>query len=161
MKRSWLGYVGDYTTQLYRDSFVNHYKDTYKPTMIQWKVGPFFFSWLSYMLIRFSFLVRFLPPGPHLRCLLLGHPVCPLEMWMWRLLGSSDVVEVGEAICRCWTPQKKLYIYIYDICIYTLGPQNHEKYSKSFNPLKYGLYIHTHEGCGGSHCMYIYIYIIL
>ena len=23
----WLGYIGDYTTQLYRDYFINHYKD--------------------------------------------------------------------------------------------------------------------------------------
>ena len=25
----WLGYIGDYTTQLYRDYFINHYKDPY------------------------------------------------------------------------------------------------------------------------------------
>ena len=25
----WLGYIGDYTTQLYRDYFINHCKDPY------------------------------------------------------------------------------------------------------------------------------------
>ena len=34
-----LGYIGDYTTQLYRDYFINHYKDPY----LIWKVGPCFF----------------------------------------------------------------------------------------------------------------------
>ena len=29
----WLGYIGDYTTQLYR-IIINHYKDPYKPTSI-------------------------------------------------------------------------------------------------------------------------------
>ena len=28
-KTGWLGYMGDYTTQLYRDYFINHYKDPY------------------------------------------------------------------------------------------------------------------------------------
>ena len=39
----WLGYIGDYTTQLYRDYFIIHYKDPYSPSRIQWKVGRFFF----------------------------------------------------------------------------------------------------------------------
>ena len=28
-KPGWLFYIGDYTTQLYRDYFINHYKDPY------------------------------------------------------------------------------------------------------------------------------------
>ena len=28
-KTGWLGYMVDYTTQLYRDYFINHYKDPY------------------------------------------------------------------------------------------------------------------------------------
>ena len=39
----WLGYIGDYTTQVYRDYFINHYKDPYKPTSISWKVVRVFF----------------------------------------------------------------------------------------------------------------------
>ena len=37
-----VGYIVDYTTQFYRPK-INHYKDPYSPTMIQWKVGSFFF----------------------------------------------------------------------------------------------------------------------
>ena len=39
----YLLYIGDYTTQLYGDYFINHYKDPYQTTRIQWKVGPGFF----------------------------------------------------------------------------------------------------------------------
>ena len=37
-----LGYIGDYMTQLYGDYFINHYKDPYETTRIQWKVRRFF-----------------------------------------------------------------------------------------------------------------------
>ena len=40
----WLGYLRDYTTQLYRDyCIINHYKDLY-----QWKVGGFFLGSLKW-----------------------------------------------------------------------------------------------------------------
>ena len=38
----WLGYIGDYTTQLYRDYFINHYKDPYKPSSIMESRKVFF-----------------------------------------------------------------------------------------------------------------------
>ena len=41
----------DYTARLYRDYFINHYKDPYKPTWIQQKVRPVFFSWLNGLLV--------------------------------------------------------------------------------------------------------------
>ena len=41
-----LGYIGVYTTHLCGDYFINHYKNPYKKTRIQWKVSKFFFSWL-------------------------------------------------------------------------------------------------------------------
>ena len=39
----WLGHIGDYTktTQLYRDYFINHYKDPYKPTPVFFRGSSF------------------------------------------------------------------------------------------------------------------------
>ncbi len=46
-KKTWLVglYRGWKTAQLYGDYFINHYKDPYSTTRIQWKVR--FFSWLK------------------------------------------------------------------------------------------------------------------
>ena len=43
-KKTWLVRlcIGWNPTQLYRDYFINHHKDTYQPTRIQWKVVFFF-----------------------------------------------------------------------------------------------------------------------
>ena len=43
-----LVYIGDYTTQLYREHNKPLY-DPYEPTSISWKVGGFF-SWLRWFL---------------------------------------------------------------------------------------------------------------
>ena len=40
---SCLRYIGDYTTQLYRDYFINHDKGPYKTTRISMNASPFFF----------------------------------------------------------------------------------------------------------------------
>ena len=44
----WLGYIGDYTTQLYRDyNIINHYKDPYEPTSIMESQRVFFVAHLT------------------------------------------------------------------------------------------------------------------
>ena len=45
-------YRGWNPTQLYRDyDLISHCKDPYKPTSISWKVGCFFFSWLTILCV--------------------------------------------------------------------------------------------------------------
>ena len=44
----WLGYIGDEILPRYIGIIINHYKDPYKPTRIQWKVIFGFFSWLTW-----------------------------------------------------------------------------------------------------------------
>ena len=44
MNKSWLGYIGDYTTQLSRDYYIyiyiyNHFKDLFQTTSIPWNVS--------------------------------------------------------------------------------------------------------------------------
>ena len=43
-----LGYIGDYTTQLYRDNFINHEIRIPINQPVKWKVGRFF-SWLNWL----------------------------------------------------------------------------------------------------------------
>ena len=40
-------FIGEVKLPMYVGIIVNHYKDPYSPTIIQWKVFEFFFSWLN------------------------------------------------------------------------------------------------------------------
>ena len=52
--QTWLGYIGDYTTQLYWDYFINHYKDPGSLLTNQYfmesRAG--FFSWLKHVCFK-------------------------------------------------------------------------------------------------------------
>ena len=46
----WLGYVGDGNpTQLYRDYFINHYKDPVTKQPVQWNVTMVFITVIFYL----------------------------------------------------------------------------------------------------------------
>ena len=49
MNKSWLGYIGDYTTQLCGD-YDHNFKDLFQTTSIQWNVSgrAFFVAHVSY-----------------------------------------------------------------------------------------------------------------
>ena len=83
-KNSWLcrGFVGDEILPSYVGIIMNDYKDPYQTTRIQWKVRPFFFSWLKW---AFGFAI---PIDKYERDF-----VSPVRFWerkAWILRGTDE-----------------------------------------------------------------------